>query len=115
MRWFIAKIVFRISCGSENEQREFEEQLRLIAAANPEEALLKARIIGLQEEDSFINNNNKRIKWEFINVPELLKLDSLNDGTELYSRIKDVDDADSYTRNIHYKAMSLRLHTIPNN
>jgi hypothetical protein len=108
MNWYISKIVFGIS--TENQQtQQFDEQLRLIQANSSEEAFLKARMIGLGEEDSFINDKNKQIKWEFINVAELMPLKNLEDGVELYSRIHEIDEAKSYVNFIHQRAVDLRI------
>jgi hypothetical protein len=112
MNWYIAKIVFGIH--SENAQKQqFDEQLRLICADSQEEAFLKARTIGLNEEDSFLNDKNKTVKWEFINVPELIRVKNLEDGTEVYSRIHEMEEANAYIHVIHQKAIALRLRTRP--
>ena len=90
MNWYIAKIIFGIS-AERRDLNQFDEQFRLIQADNQEEAFLKARMIGLSEEDSFLNDNNKMVKWEFINVEELLPIRQLEDGVEVYSRIYEMD------------------------
>lgn len=112
MNWYISKIVFGIT--AENQQtQQFDEQLRLIQADTTEEAFLKARMIGIGEEDSFLNDSNKRIKWEFINVAELVPLKKLEDGVEIYSRIHEMEEAKSYVNFIHQRAVSLRLNAKP--
>ena len=112
MNWYISKIVFGIT--AENKQtQQFDEQIRLIQADSTEEAFIKARMIGLAEEDSFLNDNNKRIKWEFINIAELVQLRKLEDGVEVYSRIHEMDEAKSYINFIHQKAINLRLNATP--
>src|SRR3982750_4508705 len=73
MNWYIAKIVFNITADGVNKT-QFDEQLRLINADSTEEALLRARTIGLNEEDSFYNDNKKKVKWEFVNVADLLPI-----------------------------------------
>ena len=70
MNWYISKIVFKISSENTHHKPQFDEQLRLIAAASEEEAFIKARTIGIGEEDSFLNDRNNTVKWEFINVPK---------------------------------------------
>ena len=112
MNWYIAKIVFGITAENQ-EKQQFDEQLRLIEAESQEEAFLKSRMIGLGEEDSFVNDKNKLVKWEFINVSELLPLRKLEDGMEVYSRIHEIEEANSYVSFIHQKAMALRLNTLP--
>ena len=112
MNWYIAKIVFNITADGVNKT-QFDEQLRLINADSTEEALLRARTIGLSEEDSFYNDNKKKVKWEFVNVAELLPIKKLEDGIELYSRIHETDEANSYINFVHQKAISLRLNAMP--
>ena len=105
MKWYLAKIVFKIC----NEGRpQFDEHLRLINATGFEEAFLKARIIGITEEDNFINDRDQLVKWEFVNVAELLPLNELKDGIEVYSQIHETDEK-SYVHYVHQKAASLQL------
>jgi hypothetical protein len=106
MNWYITKIVFNIA--AENNTNQFDEQLRLIAAESKEEAFLKARTIGLREEDVFYNDNLKEVKWEFVNVAEIIPINELEDGTELYSRIHETEEATSYIHFVHKKAIALR-------
>ena len=113
MAWYIGKLVFRITANNTEHKPQFDEQLRLIFAADHEEAFLKARIIGLGEEDSFINDKNNVVKWEFINVSELLPLQGLEDGVELYSRIYEMDEESAHVNFVHQKAITLRLNSRP--
>lgn len=111
MKWYIAKIVFSISAENTSHKPQFDEQLRLIAADTEEAAFLKARIIGLAEEDSFLNDRNNLVKWEFINVSEIIPLQKLEDGIEIYSHIHETEEARSYIHGVHQKAISLRKHS----
>lgn len=106
MNWYITKIVFNIA--AENNTKQFDEQLRLVAAESKEEAFLKARTIGLREEDIFYNDNMKEVKWEFVNVSEIISVGKLEDGVELYSRIHETEEASSYIHLVHQKAIALR-------
>jgi hypothetical protein len=110
MNWYIAKIVFKISCG---RKPQFDEHLRLIQANNFEEAFLKARILGLKEEDTFLNDRQKPVKWEFINVADLYPLTDLKDGVEIYSRIHEEEEANNYIHNVHQKAAFMQLSERP--
>jgi hypothetical protein len=111
MKWYISKIVFKISSENTPHKPQFDEQLRLIAATSEEEAFLKARTIGIGEEDSFLNEKNNTVKWEFINVAEIIALQNLEDGMELYSHIHETEEARSYIHCIHQKAIFLRTHS----
>lgn len=113
MNWYVAKIVFGIAAEHAEPITQFDEQIRLIQADDREEAFLKARMIGLGEEDSFLNEKNNRVKWEFINVADILPITRLEDGVELYSRIHEMDEAQSYINFIHQKAITLRLNARP--
>ena len=107
--WFIAKLVFNISTEEQRHKPQFDEQLRLIQAQSQEEAFLKARTLGLRNEDSFMNDTDHKVKWEFINVAEVLPLDRLEDGMELYSQVHETDEAKSYIHHVHQRAIFLRM------
>ena len=107
MTWYIAKIIFRISSEGANKP-QFDEHLRLVAANSFDEAFLKARMLGICGEDSFLNNRKKTVKWEFINVAELNAISELKDGSELYSRIHETDEAASYIHHVHQRAVFMQ-------
>lgn len=109
MNWYLSKIIFRIVCGDGQHTPQFDEQIRLIQACNEQEAFEKARHIGQQEEqDSFYNQEQKIVQWKFVNVAELYRLSGLLDGAEVYSRIQETDDADSYIEFTHRKAAHIQ-------
>lgn len=110
MNWYISKIVFKISAENTQHKPQFDEQLRLIAADSEEQAFLKARSIGISEEDSFLNDKKNRVRWEFINVAEIVPLHNLEDGMEIYSHIHETDEAKSYIHCVHQKAIYIRMH-----
>ena len=108
MNWYIAKVIFKFSNISKLQTAQFDEHLRLIQANGFEEALLKARILGITEEDQFLNDKQQTVKWEFVNVSEILPLNELKDGAEVYSQIHETDDS-SYVHYVHQKAASLQM------
>lgn len=108
MNWYLAKMVYQIVCGDGHHTAQFDEQLRLIAADNEDEAFEKAQRLGRNEEDSFVNQKNQLVNWQFVDVSELYRLSHLIDGAEIYSRINEVEDADAYTTFVHHKAESIR-------
>ena len=107
MNWYLAKMVFRIVCGDGDHRAQFDEQLRLIAAQDKEEAFYKARQSGQQEEDTFFNQKQQLVQWQFINVIEIYRLNELIDGAELYSRIEERDNADVYIDIVNRKASGI--------
>jgi len=66
MKWYLAKLVYRILCGDGNHTAQFDEQLRLINAQDELHAFQKARSLGHREQDNFLNAVNKPVIWKFI-------------------------------------------------
>ena len=107
MNWYLAKFVFRIVCGEGNHLPQFDEQLRLVAAPNKEEAFRRAREMGHKEEESFYNRRQELVQWKFINISEIYLLSDLIDGAELYSRIEEKENADAYIYTVNQKAENI--------
>lgn len=107
MKWYLAKIIYRIICGEGDHTPQFDEQLRLINAEDDMHAFQKARLIGEKEEDNFLNDHQKPVHWKFIDIAELHPLDDLIDGAEIYSRIDEKEDALKYIRQINVRAKHL--------
>jgi hypothetical protein len=107
MKWYLAKIVYRIICGNGEHTAQFDEQLRLVKANNKEEAFHKAKLVGKAEEEIFLNDKQELVQWQFINVSALYKLGELIDGAELYSRIEEKEDADDYIDTVNKKAKQI--------
>lgn len=109
MNWYLAKMVFRIICGDGNHTAQFDEQLRLINAGSKEEAFHKAQTMGMKEEEIFFNQQQQLVQWQFISVCELYRLNALVDGAELYSRIEEKDNAESYMHVVYSRAEQIRF------
>jgi len=108
MNWFLAKIVYRIVCGDGTHTAQFDEQLRLIEAADETVAFAKAQAIGKQEQEIFLNQRQHLVQWQFVNVSELYKISALIDGAELYSKVQEADNAEMYVEIVHKKAAHIR-------
>ena len=107
MNWYLAKMVFRIVCGEGEHTPQFDEQLRLVSASSKEEAFQKAQDMGNAEGDSFYNQKEQLVQWQFINVSELYRLSELIDGAELYSRIEERENAEAYIYTVNQKAENI--------
>ena len=108
MNWYLAKIVFQIICGEGLHRAQFDEQLRLITAESEQVAYEKAKSLGDQEQESFYNKQKKLVQWKFIGVAEVYPLVDMIDGAELYSKIQEPEDAESYARGVQRKAMKFQ-------
>ena len=111
MNGFLAKIVYRIVCGDGAHTAQFDEQLRLIEADSEVTAFAKARSIGQQEQEMFMNQQQRLVQWQFINVSELYKLTALIDGAELYSKVQETDNAGIYMELVHKKAAHIQYNS----
>src|SRR6476646_750748 len=111
MSWFLAKIVYQIICGDGDHTPQFDEQLRLVQANHEMEAFEKARSIGEQEQEMFLNQEENLVQWQFINVSELYKISALIDGAELYSRVQETDNAELYIEIVNRKAAHIQSNT----
>lgn len=109
MKWYLAKMVFRIICGQGDHTPQFDEQLRLVAGNSKEDAFRRALEMGNNEQDTFYNRKEQLVQWQFINVSELYQLNDLIDGAELYSRIEEKENADAYIYTVNQKASNLFL------
>lgn len=96
MGWYLIKLVFRIMTGCGDHQGQFDEQYRLVRAASPDEARQKGRAIGFEEETCFKNQKGEEVRWSFVEVAQTSFLGQLHDGIEVFSQIREVDDAESY-------------------
>jgi hypothetical protein len=104
MKWYLAKLVFHIVCGNGDHTPQFDEQLRLIYAEDDLHAFHKARKLGEQENADEVVIP---VKWKFIDVSELHLLEELTDGAEIYSGIKEEENAELYISNIKRRATGL--------
>jgi enoyl reductase-like protein len=110
MQWFVARLVFRIVCGEGLHTPQFDEQVRLIQAADYRQALHTATSFGLQENQSFFNITRQLVQWQFINVAELTCIGHPENGMEIASGIKEVDRAEDYIALVNTKAAALQEH-----
>ncbi|CAN5400858.1 hypothetical protein BH11BAC3_BH11BAC3_41020 [soil metagenome] len=108
MNCYLAKLVYRIICGEGSHTAQFDEQIRLIYAEDYLHAFHKARLIGDSEGDNCLDDDPSiNVKWKFIDVSELLLVSTETDGAEIYTIVKEEDDADTYIRTIKKKATSI--------
>jgi hypothetical protein len=108
MKWYLAKLVYRIICGEGTHTPQFEEQLRLIEATTKNEAFRKAKVMGRNEEVQFRNEKQELVQWKFIDVSDLYRLNEVVDGTEVYSRIEEKDNAAQFEDIVRKKSAYLQ-------
>lgn len=109
MNWYLVKLIFSIEVENRisSNPAEFDEQLRLIEDHSQEAALLKARKLGKSICTTFHNTSNQKVSWRFIDVREIIGLDKIHDGIEIYSNTVETSDREEYIRSILLRSMHL--------
>lgn len=109
MNRYIATLVFNINIGNGENKTQFDEQTWLIKADSMETAFEKAKLKGKQEEASWVNQNNKHVSWEFIDVSGLYLLeDAEEEKSPIYSTTHEKEDSDSFIRSVANKSMIIQ-------
>lgn len=107
MSSYLAKILFRIRCADGDHTPQFDEQLRIIFAEDRFDAFQKARKLGHREEDQFLNELQKPVCWQFVDVTDLYQIDECQEGTEVFSRIFETEQPANYLKWIRTQAAGL--------
>lgn len=107
MKWFVAKLVFRIYNESMPELYQFDEQYRLIKAPNTDIALRKAHNLGDMEQESFTNNKGAIINWMFEDVTDLREIKNEDGITLVHSETKEVTNVNGYLEDLKLRAQRL--------
>ena len=107
MNKYIAKIAFQIISGDGKHTPQFDEQFRIFEAKTETEALDKARAKGKAEEISFLNDKQEKVSWKYIGVLELLELQDMADGAQIYSVTEEAEDATNYINLVKQKERTI--------
>ena len=110
MKKYLAKIVYQIVSNELTTQDQFDEQLCLIEARDAHEAFIKARLMGVKNEEEIDHESGYGVFWKFVDVPFLNELSTLIDGTELYSCISERDKEDGYAAFVKKRAADIQDH-----
>ncbi len=89
MKTFCAHLIYRIQCENVASE-QYEEQWRIVMAADEEEALKAAKEIAAEEEETFLNRKGKFVKWQLAAVKEVRPFEIKN-GALLCSTIKEIE------------------------
>lgn len=108
MSLYLAKVVFKIVNTEPNSQMQFDEQLCMIEARNEHEAFIKARILGVKNEEEISNDDLRKVYWKFIDIPYLKALQEFEDGMEIYSCIKEAEATDGYENYVKQRAQQIQ-------
>lgn len=108
MRYYLAKLCYEIICGDGNHTPQFEEQIRLLNTVSYANALQQAQAIGEAETLILQPANRARVEWKFLGVTELLELQPMVHGAELFQTHHEIAYADGYRAFVKHKSNQLQ-------
>jgi hypothetical protein len=93
--WYSATFIVKCTIGqNQTGNFLFDEQIKIIKAANREEAYEKALKLGQVENHEYKNSDGELVKWTFEGLFNLNSLESLEDGTEIASKMVRADSSE---------------------
>lgn len=104
MNWYLVKLTFLVRSGAGTHTPQFDEQWRLIRADEVAWAHEKATVLGRLEETHFLNDRPETVEWKFIEVVDIQKISSMEDGDQLFSATQEPIDADAYIEEVKLKS-----------
>jgi hypothetical protein len=96
MKWYLARLVYQVITAEGDHTPQFDEQLRLIQADELNWAREKAVVLGKMGAFTFKNTDNENVTWKFIDVTDVLEIQEIEDGAELYSMTEEPADVKAY-------------------
>ena len=108
MNWYLVKLIFSLDGYNDAKNAQFDEQLRLINATNEEAAYFKAKQMGKQFQSTFSTENGNLLSFNFIDVSEVIKVEQLSDGVEIYSNTIETHDKKTFIQSVIQKGMAIQ-------
>lgn len=109
MNWYLAKIIYQVVSGAGNHAPQFDEQYRLIKADELTWAWEKANVVGRCGETLFDNDQNENVQWRFMVVEDVVLIDAVEDGMQVYARTVEPVDCEEYIQLSKVRAQCLYL------
>lgn len=104
MNWYLVKLIFLVRSGDGTHTPQFDEQWRWIRADEVAWAYEKASVLGRLEETRFLNDRAETVEWKFIEVVDIHKIGSIEDGDQLFSATQEPVDADAFIEEVKLKS-----------
>jgi hypothetical protein len=111
MKWFLVKLIFSIDAGK-NNKAQFDEQLRLVSAVSETDAYFKGKEIGRNQQSQFANAEGDLVSWNFVGVNEVVPLNEIKDGVELYSSTIEVPEKENFINSVLQKGIAIQSKTM---
>ena len=96
--WYAVDLLFK-SVHPENHEQEWlwEERIFLVEAGTEDEARQKGERLGKAEEVEYISATGDLVRWAFQQIERVCPIESLEDGSELFSRFLSQAEVESLT------------------
>ena len=108
MKWYLVKLIFHIELsGSEKSLAQFDEQLRLVHAGDRSAAYSKGYEMGMKLSSSFPNSEGNTVEWKFINVAEVILVNEIYGGVEIYSGTIETDEKQRFINSVQQRSADL--------
>ncbi len=104
MNWYLVKLVFQIICGKGEHKAQFEEQIRLIQASNPQAAISKANELVEKEAHPFLNQSEQFVHWQLIAITDIYSFETGIDGASIFSTISEEDQPIFYIQSAQMRS-----------
>ncbi len=106
--WYQVKCVFRISYLTGKQEDELEEQIRIVKAANPQEAYEITLHVTRTEEEIITTQQGGLIQWALEEITGIHKIQELKNGGLLYSRPITNEQMNTYLFGVKASAQQLQ-------
>lgn len=97
MQAFLVKIIFQIDIEDQTKG-QFDVQYRCIHALDGEAARTKAETIAKNEEEAFLNHEEKKVCWRFLGITAVHPLSTVLDGGSVFAETHEAEDTAAYLR-----------------
>ncbi|MBA3665395.1 MAG: DUF4288 domain-containing protein [Bacteroidetes bacterium] len=108
MNWYLAKLIFDIDTGASASKAQFDEQLRLVNAVSETDAYFKAKELGRKNQSEFLNEKTETVAWRFVGVSEVVQLNEIKDGVELYSTTLETNEKENFINSVLQKGIAIQ-------
>ena len=106
MKKYLVKLIFQVTIDGKHDH--FDEQLRMVLASGAPQALEEATGLGAGEACDFLNLNLEKVRWRFVEVCDIIELNSFENGQLLCSVSNTESDCEGYMRYLKQRALAIR-------
>jgi hypothetical protein len=89
MQAYISQIIYRIKCATEGLE-QYDEQYRLVYAADERDALARTQVMAREEEAAFVDRHGRTVAWELVAIKDLQPVE-IRHGSLLFSAVKEIE------------------------